>query len=108
MVHGTINALDHDVKQDMARNIVCAGGSTMFPGFSARLQSEVTNLLPPVYRVNVLAPEDRKYSAFVGGSILSGLGSFRVQGPEIGGSRWITRAEYDECGPSIVRRKCTF
>jgi actin-related protein len=49
-------------------------------------------------KVKVLAPPERKYSVWMGGSILSGLSTF--------GSMWITKAEYDEVGATIVHRKC--
>ena len=48
--------------------------------------------------VKVTAPEQRKISAWIGGSILSSLDSFK--------NMWITKEEYDEEGPSIVHRKC--
>ncbi len=45
------------------------------------------------------SPSDRKYSVWIGGSILSSLSTFQ--------SMWITKAEYDESGPQIVHRKCS-
>jgi len=41
---------------------------------------------------------ERKYSTWVGGSILSSLGSFQ--------SLWIGKGEYDDHGSSIVEKKC--
>merc|ERR1719423_594664 len=46
----------------------------------------------------LLAPPERKYSVWIGGSILASLSAFQAM--------WITKAEYDEAGPSIVHRKC--
>ncbi|CAF3480989.1 unnamed protein product, partial [Rotaria sp. Silwood2] len=43
-------------------------------------------------------PPDRKYSAWLGGSILASLSTFQ--------SKWISKQEYDESGPSIVHGKC--
>ena len=40
----------------------------------------------------------RTYAAWIGGSILASLGTFQQM--------WISKAEYDESGPSIVHRKC--
>jgi actin-related protein len=48
--------------------------------------------------IKVVAPPERKYSAWIGGSILASLSTF----PDI----WISKAEYDESGPAIVHRKC--
>merc|ERR1712083_225104 len=41
---------------------------------------------------------ERKYSVWIGGSILASLSTFQQM--------WISKQEYDECGPSIVHRKC--
>merc|ERR1712059_212037 len=48
---------------------------------------------------NNIAPPERKYSVWIGGSILSSLSTFEEM--------WIKKEEYDESGPSIVHRKCT-
>jgi len=48
--------------------------------------------------VKIIAPPERKYSVWIGGSILSALGTFQ--------SMWITKQEYEDAGPSIVHRKC--
>jgi actin-related protein len=49
-------------------------------------------------KIKVVAPPERKYSVWIGGSILSSLSTFQ--------SMWISKAEYDESGPAIVHRKC--
>ena len=46
----------------------------------------------------VVAPPERKYSVWIGGSILASLSTFQQM--------WIAKSEYDESGPSIVHRKC--
>jgi len=46
----------------------------------------------------VVAPPERKYSVWIGGSILSSLTTFQTM--------WITKREYDEAGPTIVHNKC--
>ena len=48
--------------------------------------------------VKVIAPPERKYSTWIGGSILASLSTFQQM--------WISKEEYDESGPSIVHRKC--
>jgi actin-related protein len=42
--------------------------------------------------------QERKYSVWIGGSILASLSTFQQM--------WIAKSEYDESGPSIVHRKC--
>lgn len=68
------------------------------PWPTRRLQREVVALAPAAAHVRVLAPPERKYLVWIGGSVLASLGSFS--------SQWITRSEYDEYGPGIVHRKC--
>jgi actin beta/gamma 1 len=79
-------------------NIVMSGGTTMFPGIPERLRKEVTALAPSTMKIHVVVPPERKFSVWIGGSIPSSLSTFQAM--------WITRAEYDESGPSIVHRKC--
>ena len=70
----------------------------MFPGFAERMQKEITAAAPNNTKVEVIAPPERKYSAWIGGSILASLPTFK--------SMWITKEEHDESGPSIVHKKC--
>jgi len=48
-------------------------------------------------KMNVVAPDDRATSIWIGGSILGCLTTFGVM--------FISKEEYDECG-DIVLRKC--
>ncbi len=70
----------------------------MFPGIADRLQKEMTAQAPLSMRIKVVAPPERKYSAWIGGSILADLSTFQQM--------WVSKQEYDESGPSIVHRKC--
>jgi len=45
----------------------------------------------------VTYPPERKYSVWLGGSILGALSTFQ--------SMWITEAEYQEEGASIIHKK---
>ena len=112
-----------DIRRDLYKNIVMSGGTTMYPGIADRLAKEITALAPAGIQVKVIAPPEvstraicidglrcqglfltdrlwvqRKYSVWIGGSILASLSSFQQM--------WITKEEYDEAGPSIVHRKC--
>lgn len=94
----SIMRCDVDIRKDLYGNIVMSGGSTLFPGIADRMSKEVTALAPPSMKIKVVAPPERKYSVWIGGSILASLSTFQQM--------WITKAEYDEAGPSIVHRKC--
>jgi actin-related protein len=95
-VFGAIKKCAMDTHKELFSNIVLAGGNTMFPGFGERLTKEVS--VGSAMKVKVLAPPERKYSAWTGGSILASLSSFK--------ELWISKAEYDETGCNIVHRKC--
>eukprot|EP00461_Guttulinopsis_vulgaris_P000003 UN00003 len=89
---------DVDIRKDLYGNTVMSGGTTMFDGIDTRMAKELTALAPPTMAIKVVAPPERKYSVWIGGSILSYLSTFQTM--------WITKQEYDESGPSIVHRKC--
>jgi actin-related protein len=97
-IFGSIMKCDIDIRKDLYANNVMSGGSTMFPGIADRMQKEITALAPSTMKIKIIAPPERKYSVWIGGSILASLSTFQTM--------WITKAEYDESGPSIVHRKC--
>lgn len=84
--------------KDLYSNIVLAGGNTMFPGIVGRMTKKVSRLAPATMKIKVEAPPERQYSVWVGGSILASMSTFE--------SMWISKAEYDEVGHSIIHRKC--
>ncbi|KAF8976717.1 actin [Entomortierella lignicola] len=89
---------DVDIRRDLYQNIVMSGGTTMYPGIADRMQREISALAPSSMKIKIVAPPERKYSVWIGGSILASLSSFQQM--------WISKMEYDEAGPSIVHRKC--
>ena len=78
-----------DLRKSLFGNIVLSGGSTLAKGFGDRLLHEVQRLAVKDMRIKIFAPPERKYSTWIGGSILAGLSTFRKV------SRWNnpTRAE---------------
>jgi actin len=95
----SIMKCDVDIRRDLWSNVVCSGGSTMFSGLADRLKKELKAKAPNNVTVKIVAPPERKYSVWIGGSILSSLSTFEEM--------WVSKEEYDESGPSIVHRKCT-
>lgn len=94
----SIQKCDIDIRKDLYGNIVMSGGSTMFSGIANRLQKEMETLAPTSMKIKVIAPPERQYSVWIGGSILAHLSTFQQM--------WVSKSEYDEMGPSIVHRKC--
>jgi actin-related protein len=96
--YDSIMKCDVDIRKDLYGNTVLSGGTTMFEGIAERMTKEITALAPASMKIKIVAPPERKYSVWIGGSILSSLSTFQ--------SMWISKQEYDESGPSIVHRKC--
>jgi len=94
----SIMKCDVDIRKDLYANTVMSGGTTMFPGIADRMQKEITSMAPSTMKIKIIAPPERKYSVWIGGSILASLSTFQQM--------WISKQEYDESGPSIVHRKC--
>ncbi|KAK7929280.1 hypothetical protein WMY93_005675 [Mugilogobius chulae] len=94
----SIMKCDVDIRKDLYANTVLSGGTTMYPGIADRMQKEITALAPATMKIKIIAPPERKYSVWIGGSILASLSTFQQM--------WISKQEYDESGPSIVHRKC--
>lgn len=94
----SIMKCDVDIRKDLYANTVLSGGTSMFNGIADRLSKEMGALAPTSMTVKIVAPPERKYSVWIGGSILASLSSFQQM--------WISKTEYDESGPSIVHRKC--
>jgi len=99
LTYNSIMKCDIDIRKDLYGNIVLSGGSTMFPGIADRMNKEITAKAPTSMTVKIVAPPERKYSVWIGGSILASLSTFEEM--------WVTKEEYDDSGPSIVHRKCT-
>lgn len=96
--YNSIMRCDVDIRKDLYANTVLSGGSTMFPGIADRIQKEMAALAPSSMKIKIIAPPERKYSVWIGGSILASLTTFQQM--------WISREEYEESGPVIVHRKC--
>ena len=73
----SIMKCDVDIRKDLYSNIVLSGGTTMFPGIADRMSKEITALAPSAMKVKVVAPPERKYSVWIGGSILASLSTFQ-------------------------------
>eukprot|EP00899_Mesostigma_viride_P024623 jgi/Mesvir1/5345/Mv15433-RA.1 len=96
MVYNAIMSCDADIHRDLFGNIVLSGGSTMLPGMAERLTKEICRLAPSSYmKVKVVAPPDRGYLDWIGGSIMASCSTFQ--------SKWITRSEYNKSRPSAFQ-----
>jgi len=88
---------DRNVQPELYKNIILAGGTTMIPGFPERLEKEL-KLLKPNANIKVASLADRNLLAYEGAAMTAGLPSFDPM--------WVSKADYEETGPSIITKKC--
>jgi actin-related protein len=100
MINSSILNCDIDLRKDLYENVVLSGGSTMFGGFEERIKKELFKLAPSTINIKIISSPERKYSTWIGGSILSSLGTFQ--------KNWISKQEYDESGPIIYPKRRIF
>ena len=102
-----INASEMDIRRDLYKNILCTGGTTQMKGFEQRFKKEVEEIAPQNCPVELITKtrmpipgvdSNDFYTAWIGASILSSLGSFK--------SLWFTKKEYDENGAYYIEKKC--
>ncbi|RVD84876.1 uncharacterized protein DFL_003213 [Arthrobotrys flagrans] len=112
VVDGVIQSSPIDVRKGLYKNIVLSGGSTLYKDFGRRLQRDIRHLVDARIRlseqkagtsvrssgleVSVITHKRQRYGPWFGGSLLGQTPEFR--------SYCHTKQEYDEIGPSIVRR----
>ena len=87
---------DIDLRSTLFSQVVLAGGSTLLPGFGDRMLYEVRSRSPSHTKIRISAPPERVNSAFVGGSILGSLATFK--------SMWTSKTDYEEYGSNILHR----
>ncbi|KAF2538930.1 hypothetical protein F2Q68_00022093 [Brassica cretica] len=75
--YNSIMKCDVDIRKDLYGKIVLSGGTTMFGGIGDRMSKEITALAPSSMKIKVVAPPERKYSVWIGGSILASLSTFQ-------------------------------
>lgn len=99
--YNSIMRCDIDIRKDLYANLVLSGGTSMYAGIADRMQKELTALAPryalyyllhsalllcfsfayysafSTMKVKIVAPPERKYSVWIGGSILSSLSTFQ-------------------------------
>eukprot|EP00347_Sterkiella_histriomuscorum_P005121 403357814 len=101
--HLVLNAIEKceiDTRKALTSNLILAGGSTMFKGFSERLYQEIgkqAHLEGNNYQFNIIEKPYRRYTSWIGASILASLSSFQP--------KWITKSEFEEHGVAIVHKK---
>ncbi|KAA0185471.1 Actin protein 6B [Fasciolopsis buskii] len=101
IVASSISLCDIDIRPSLYSNVVVVGGTSLITGFTDRLQRDLNIKTPPSMRLKVNFPStaaERRYSSWIGGSILGSLGTFQQM--------WVSSHEYNELGKGCVDKKC--
>jgi actin-like protein 6A len=101
MVMESVNKCDVDIRRELYSSILLAGGTSSMQQLKERLEKDLIEESPHSARVKVLASgntTERRFSVWIGGSILASLGSFQQM--------WFSKSEYEEHGASYIQRKC--
>ncbi|KAF2149894.1 Actin/actin-like protein [Myriangium duriaei CBS 260.36] len=100
LVSAALSAVDVDQRAALLNQVVLTGAGSLVERLPERIQQELTTLYPnPRVRVHTTgSATDRKFGAWIGGSVLASLGTFHQM--------WISKKEYEEHGASIVEKRC--
>ncbi|KAM4058472.1 actin domain-containing protein [Hirsutella rhossiliensis] len=100
LIRNALGAVDVDLRGNLLANVVVTGSTSLINGFNDRLNNELTAMYPGL-KVKIHAAgltSERRFGAWIGGSILASLGTFHQM--------WISRKEYEENGPGVVEKRC--
>ena len=98
LVHESLSAVgDADVRKDLCGNMVLVGASSLFPNTEQRLSHEISSVVTGNVKCRVVASRhtvERSCASWIGGSILTSLGSFQ--------QLWLSKSEYEEYGAKLA------
>ena len=98
LIHASLSAVgDVDTRKELAGSVVLTGGSSLYENMEQRLSLELPRHVSGAYKCKVVASKhniERTCASWIGGSILTSLGSFQ--------QLWLSRAEYDEYGAALA------
>lgn len=108
-IFASIGSTSVDIRPKLYGNILLSGGSSLFPGLVTRLESELKNLyldrtlkgdssrMDRLKMLKINDPPTRLYSVFQGAALLASI-------MKNNNDFWISRKEWEEEGPSILRK----
>ncbi|CAI4039504.1 hypothetical protein SMKI_08G1710 [Saccharomyces mikatae IFO 1815] len=69
--------VDLDLRKNLLSSVILSGGTTTLKGFGDRMLHDLEALTKGTSKIKIIAPPERKYTAWIGGSILTGLSTFQ-------------------------------
>jgi len=100
LVWESISRCEIDIRKTMLSNVILSGGSTMFPGFSDRLNRELRGYAPTASQANIriVQSKDQKHAVWTGAQVFATLRSMQED-------QWMTYEDYDEYGANFIHDK---
>ncbi|KAJ6252401.1 actin-5c-related [Anaeramoeba flamelloides] len=101
MIQQSVMSCDLTVRQDLLKNIVLIGGSTLTKGFVEKLWFHLKEISPEMSEINFFVPnseEDRGFFNWLGGSLFGNV-------YKTSNSLLVTKILYEEEGPDILNQK---
>ncbi|KAK1443989.1 actin [Babesia gibsoni] len=98
-IYHSIRGCEPELHRNLFSNILLTGGSSLFSCFPERCEKDIRELVNGNANVKVHhGSKNRDTTVWVGGSVVAALSTFQQM--------WVTRADYDESGPTVIHRKC--
>ena len=105
----SIQACDIDLRAKLYEHVLLCGGGTMFPGLPTRVEQDMRALFLEHalkgdksrmhrFKLKIEDPPRRKHMAYLGAAVMAQLSEDVTE-------NWITKAEWDESGPSIIAQR---
>lgn len=111
MVVKCIQSCAMDNRSKLYKSIILSGATTLFAGFSTRLEDEVKKYYQKLVLkddtkkinidINIVDNPNRQYAVFNGAAFLSNF--YKESSP----SYWISAEEWKDCGDNILYKKCS-
>ncbi|GFE55144.1 actin II [Babesia ovis] len=99
IVYHSVRSCEPEVHKAMFTNILLTGGSTLYEGFIERCEHEFKDAANENMAIKIVPNvKNRNLCVWSGGSIVASLSTFQQM--------WVTKAEYEESGPTVIHRKC--
>ena len=99
LVSNCIKACDIDLRAGLQSSIVVAGSTTLMKSFCGRLHKSIQNLMPKHNnKVCLMAPANRQFSCWIGGSTISELKAFDRM--------WISKRQFESDDGRILSLNC--
>ncbi|KAJ3424132.1 actin-5c-related [Anaeramoeba flamelloides] len=100
-IQQSVTSCDLTVRQDLLKNVVLMGGSTLTKGFVEKLWFHLKEISPEMSEINFFVPnaeEDRGFFPWLGGSLFGNV-------YKTSNSLLVSKILYEEDGPNVLNQK---